>query len=157
MQKIVSSFSFLLLLVVLLLVFSRSGAAQNEFYSAENLRYDYKQVAVVVRVDVVQRKLIDFIGRGDCERDLGAGYCLYRLTVNVKEVFKGKPSQKTVEFYASPDADYPKKYLMGEKIVFLNWNGGDSGNKKRLFTLENSTRPVKSEIIERLRKIAKSK
>jgi hypothetical protein len=132
-----------------------SDSSESEFYKSSLLRSDFKEVDVVAYVDVKERKLEDFIGGGDCETDKGAGYCLYRLKAEVKEVFKGQIGEKTVEFYMSPDMDYPKKYLMGERVVFLKWNASDANKNKSLGAIENSTRSIKYDVLEKMRKIAR--
>ncbi|HEX8250430.1 MAG TPA: hypothetical protein VF599_19805 [Pyrinomonadaceae bacterium] len=121
------------------------------FHSAEMLRKDLKLADVAAYVDIKERELVDFIGEGNCESDKGTGYCLYRLKAELKEVFKGKISGKTIEFYVSPDAGYPKKYLMGEKIVFLIWNENEEDKTQKLGTIENSTRSATA--LEKMRKI----
>jgi hypothetical protein len=129
----------------------------SQFYEMKMLKSDYKQVAVVAYVDIKERVLVDSIGSGDCESDKGAGYCLYRLKVEVKEIYKGKIMGKTLEFYTSPDADYPKKYLMGEKVVFLEWSEENANKERRLGTMENSTRSIEYDILKKMRKIAGKK
>ncbi len=124
----------------------------EEFEKA--LKYDYRQVAVVAYVDVKKRTLVDSIGSSDCENDKGTGYCLYRLKAELKELYKDKIRAREIEFYTSPDADYPKKYLMGEKTVFLNWGKRKSKKKKELFTLENSSRSIEHNLLKLIRKIA---
>lgn len=136
-----------------------SESADSDFYQSATLKSDFKEVDVVAYVDIKERKLEDSIGSGDCETDKGAGYCLYRLKAEVKEVFKGKIGGKTIEFYASPDMDYPKKHLLGERVVFLNlqWSENNPDKKKTLGALENSTRWIKYDILKKMRKIAKEK
>jgi hypothetical protein len=129
----------------------------SDFYSSEQLQSDFKQAEVVVYVLVKERELVNVIGKGDCEGDKGTGYCLYRLKGDVKEVFKGKVSKKAIEFYTSPDADYPKKVLLGEKVVFLKWADNYPDKKRSLGAIENSTREIEHKILENMRKIAKKK
>jgi hypothetical protein len=139
---------------------TKTGASEpvdSEFYKPAMLKSDFKEVDVVAYVDIKERKLEDSIGSGDCETDKGAGYCLYRLKAEVKEVFKGRITKKTVEFYTSPDMDYPKKNLLGERVVFLKWNEAEAGKKKTLGAMENSTRWIKYDILQKIRKIAKRK
>lgn len=134
-----------------------SDSADSEFYKSSMLKSDFKEVDVVAYVDIKERRLENSIGSGDCETDKGAGYCLYRLKAEVREVFKGRISAKTVEFYTSPDMDYPKKNLLGERVVFLKWNEAEAGKNKTLGTMENSTRWIKYDVLKKLRKIAKKK
>jgi hypothetical protein len=96
------------------------------------------------------------MGSGNCETNKGSGYCLYELTAEVKEVFKGKALGKTLKFYTSPDADYPKERLMGEQVVFLNKGEIAKTKTKEFVTLENSTRKIEFDIVKKLRKIKKS-
>lgn len=147
-------------LSVILIFFFASGqkiSAQSEIDVEEfekTLKYDYRHAAIVAYVDVKERMLIDSIGSGDCENDKGNGYCPYRLKAGLKELYKGRIRRTEIEFYASPDADYPKKYLMGEKIIFLNWGKRKPEKKKELFALENSTRSTEHDALRRMRKIA---
>ncbi len=130
--------------------------SENSFYQANVLKSDLKQVNAVVYVNVTALKLVDSMGSGNCETNTGSGYCLYELTAQVKEVFKGKVVGKTMKFYTSPDADYPKKNLMGEKVVFLNKSKISVSKTKEFVTLENSTRSLEFGIVTKLRKIKKS-
>jgi hypothetical protein len=130
---------------------SSQSEEESGLHSADMLRKDLKLADVVAYVDIKERKLVDFIGNADCENDKGTGYCLYRLTAEVKQIFKGDIKTKTIEFYESPDAGYPKKYLMGEKIVFLIWNENEETKTKSLGTIENSTRSVSA--LAKMRKI----
>lgn len=120
-------------------------------HSADMLRSDLRVADFVAYVDVKERKLVDSIGSGDCENDKGNGYCLYLLKAELKEIFKGKTSEKTIEFYESPDMAYPKKYLMGEQIIFLVWSEKEGDKTRSLGTIENSTRRLGA--LEKLRKI----
>lgn len=129
----------------------------SQFYRMEMLKSDFKQVNVVAYVDVKERTLVDSIGNGDCESDKGTGYCLYRLKAEVKEVYKGSITEKTIEFYESPDTDYPKNNLMGEKVVFLQWNEENANKERRLGAMENSTRAIEYDILKKMRKLAKKK
>jgi hypothetical protein len=137
------------------IVSAQTGIDEKEFENI--LKSEFKQVAVVAYVDVKERALIDSIGNGDCESDKGGGSCLYRLKAELKEIYKGKIRTKEIIFYTSLDADYPKKNLLGEKVVFLNWRKRDSEKKKELYTLENSTRSMEHNILKRIRKIAGKK
>jgi hypothetical protein len=135
-----------------------SDESQSGFYRLSFLKSDFRQVDVVAYVDVKERKLEDFLG-GDngCESDKGTGYCLYRLKAELKEVFKGGISGKTIEFYETTDMDYPKKYLLGEKVVFLNWSDNYPDKNRGLGTIQNSTREIKFDILKKMRKIAGEK
>jgi hypothetical protein len=119
----------------------------------KNLKHDYKEANIVAYVNIRRRILVDSIGEGNCEKNEGVGYCLYRLKAELKEVYKGKIRTSKIEFYESLDTDYPKKYLMGEKVVFLSWGKLKSKKKKELFTLENSTRSMEHNVLRRIRKI----
>lgn len=120
------------------------------------LRGDLRASDVVAHVDIKEKKFIDSIGNSaDCENDKGSGYCRYLLKADVKEVFKGKSIGQTIEFYVTPDADYPKKNLLGEEIVFLVRHKDEVTEKEALFTIENSSRPV--QWLDAMRKIVDSK
>lgn len=136
--------------------FNAFGQTDNAFYQTDVLKSDLKQVNAVVYVNVIGIKLVDSMGSGNCETNKGSGYCLYELTAQVKEVFKGKIVGKTMKFYTSPDADYPKERLMGEQVAFLNKNELKLTKTKEFFTMENSTRKIEFDIVAKLRKIKKS-
>lgn len=129
---------------------------ENSFYQSDTLKSDFKQVNAVAYVNVTGIKTVDSMGSGNCETNKGSGYCVYELTADVKEVFKGKAIGKTLEFYISPDADYPKEKLMGEQVVFLNKSEIAKSKTKEFVTLENSTRKIEFDVIGKLRKIRKS-
>ncbi|MEO6589258.1 MAG: hypothetical protein ABIP06_08110 [Pyrinomonadaceae bacterium] len=118
-----------------------------------NLRNDSTMSDIVAYVEVKEKKLVDSIGNSpDCDNDKGAGYCRYLLKAEVKEVFKGKNVEKTIEFYTNPDADYPKKYLLGEKIVFLVKRMDEKTGEEHLSAFENSMRGVN--VLEIMRNIS---
>jgi hypothetical protein len=128
---------------------------ESGFNSVEILCSDMKMSNITAYVDVKKLKLVDSLGNADCENNKGAGYCLYELEADVKEVFKGKIKTKTIKFFISPDADYPKERLMGEQVVFLIRNKPEKGKTAKLNTIENSTR--KTDVLAKMRKIAKQK
>lgn len=128
---------------------------EDDWISAEALRGDLNMVAVVAHVNITGRQLVDSMGSGDCETNKGSGYCLYRLTGDVVEVFKGSIRSRRISFYISPDAGYPKERLMGERVVFLNRDRNTTTRKMEYVTLENSTRPASQPVIDTLRTISK--
>jgi hypothetical protein len=121
-----------------------------EPYPARSLSLDRKVADVVAYVDVREVKLIDSIGRdADCERNTGSGYCSYLLSGEVKEVFKGRLAAKTLNFHIGTEAGYPTKLLLGEQVVFLI-----RGKRAvSLEVIENSTRRIEYQVLEKLRKI----
>jgi hypothetical protein len=139
-----------------LFCFNAFGQDDGGFYQADVLKSDFTQVNTVAYVNVKALKIADSMGSGNCETNKGSGYCLYELTADVKEVFKGKIVGKILKFYTSPDADYPKERLMGEQVVFLNKNNIAVAKTKQFVTLENSTRKIEFDVIGKLRKIKKS-
>jgi hypothetical protein len=140
------------------LLFCTTAKAQPESaYDISFLRNDFRTVDVVVYVNVKSRTLADKMGEGDCEKSTGTGYCLYLLRAEVKEVFKGKIKKGYIEFYTSPDMDYPHKdKLLGEHVVFLEWSKNSPDGKLSLFTLENSTRNIKHGVLAKMRKIRRA-
>lgn len=137
-----------------------SGQTDDEegFFSTGFLKSDYKQVDVVVHVNVKEYELVDSIGKGDCKENSGSGYCLYRLKADVKEVFKGKINKENFEFYMVLEASTSRKdFLLGEKLVFLERSDNFPDKKMGLGTLENSTRPIQNGVLEKMRKIARKK
>jgi len=128
MRKILFAVTFLILLTISLISFqSASGQTQNNsnriesktqddqkesdsnYYSAEFLKSDFKQVEVVLYVNVKSRELVDQIGGGNCEQNKGPGNCLYLLKAEVKEIYKGKVKRENFNFYQTTDADYKNK------------------------------------------------
>ncbi len=154
MKKLPLIISFLFIFTLCLNTFGQDS--ENSFYQSDVLKSDLKQVNAVVYVNVTGLKLVDSMGSGDCETNTGSGYCLYELTAQVKEVFKGKVVGKTMKFYTTPDADYPKERLLGEKVVFLNKGEMAKVKNKQFVTLENSTRGIEFDVVVKLRKIKKS-
>lgn len=132
---------------------SEVDKAEMQFYATELLRADYKSVDVVAYVDIKEYKVADSVGRGDCGAEKSAGYCLYLLKAEVKEVFKGKVTKKEIEFYLTAESGYPKKHLTGERVVFLELDK----EKKTLGVMENSARWIKYDILKKMRRIAKKK
>jgi hypothetical protein len=159
--------SFIIVILAgLFLGFFQTASAQTkstedkewEAQLTKMLKADYKQVAVVLYVDVREIELVDSIGTGDCKEISGGGYCLYRLKAEVKEIFKGKINKENFEFYTVIEASTGKKdFLLGEKLVFLDWSDNYPDKKRSLGTLENSTHSVKDNILEKMRRIAKKK
>jgi len=137
-------------------VFETPAADNSEIedsYTPKWLRNDMRVSDVVAYVNV---KEVKYSGRSDattdCENNQGGGYCSYLLTAEVKEIFKGKTETKPFVFYASAEASYPKKHFLGEQIVFLL--GEEDKNKKRnLGMLENSTRNIEHNVLEKMRNI----
>lgn len=157
------AFVVIVIFVGLFLSFHQTAFGQSEdkewdAQETEMLKGDYKQVAVVLYVDVKAYELVDSIGTGNCKEISGGGYCLYRLKAEVKEIYKGKIKKENFEFYAVLEASTGNKdFLLGEKIVFLNWSSNYPDKKRHLGTLENSTRTVRGNMLEKMRRIAKRK
>lgn len=126
----------------------------DDAYTPKWLRLDMRMVDVVAYINVTKVK---YSGRSDdrtnCKTGKGGGYCFYDLTAEVKEVFKGKIETKTFELSASADAGYPTKYFLGEKVVFLTWSEGDDNKKYLVEQLENSSRLIKHDVLEKMRNI----
>jgi hypothetical protein len=161
-----SAFVIILIFAGLFLSFHKEASGQTknaqdrewDEQETKMLKGDYKQVAVVLYVDIKTLELVDSIGKGDCREASGGGYCLYRLKAEVKEIFKGKIRRENFEFYTVIEASTGNKdFLLGEKIVFLDWSRNYPDKKKHLGTLENSTRSIKDGVLEKMRRIAKRK
>ena len=137
---------------------TKQSDVKDGFYSAEFLKADYKEAKVVVYVNVKSRQLVDQLGGGNCEQNTGAGYCLYLLKAEVKEVFKGKVETNDFEFYTMTEAGYQNKdWLLGEKVAFLDWSDNYPNKQMSLGTIENSTRAIEQNVLESMRRIAKTK
>jgi hypothetical protein len=126
----------------------------SEMYSYKWLRLDMRMVDVVAYINI---KEVKYSGRDDdstdCENNKGGGYCFYDLIAEVKEVYKGKIETETIELSASADATYPSKYFLGEQIVFLTWTEGEDKKRYLVISLENSSRRIKHNILEKMRNI----
>lgn len=130
----------------------------SDFYSRAFLAADLKQSDVVAHVNILSYELADQIGQGGCEENRGVGYCLYLMKAQVREIFKGRIRQKTFEFYKVTEADYAhKEKMLGRHVVFLGWSDNYPNKKRALGTLENSTRDIKHDVLQKLRKIARKK
>lgn len=126
----------------------------DDLYTPKWLRNDMRVSDVVAYVNVKEVKYVDRSDTDtDCENNQGGGYCAYLLTAEVKEIFKGKVETKPFVFYASADASYPKKYFLGEQIVFLLGGEEDKDKKRNLGTLENSSRSIEHNVLEKMRNI----
>lgn len=125
----------------------------SDQYSMKWLRHDLRISDLVVYVNVIEKKLIDHTDGADCDNDKGTGYCAYLLTASVNEVFKGKIIATPLEFVETPDADYPKRFLLGKQVVFLTRGERVDGREARFQTLENSTRRIEHNVIQKLRNV----
>lgn len=158
MPKILFAIVFALFLSFVSIQNISAQTVDDEIFSAEYLKSDYKQVDVVLHVDVKEYELVNSIGKGDCKDISGGGYCLYRLKAEVKEVFKGKIKRENFAFYTVLEASTGKKdFLLGAKLVFLEWSDDYPDKKRGLGTLENSTRKIEKGVLETMRKIAGKK
>lgn len=127
---------------------------ESNHFSLKILSNDLRTSDVVAYVNV---KEVKYAGRSDyetdCENNTQGGYCAYLLIAEVKEVFKGKIETKPFEFYESADATYPKRFFLGEKVVFLTLGEENKNKKRNLSTIENSTRPIENNVLEKMRNI----
>ncbi len=144
---------FAAVLFFLILPFQKVSSQTENNFDEEImwLRSDLKVADVVVFVDVKIVKFADSTAAADCENNTGNGYCSYLLMVEVKEIFKGKIESRTLEFYIGAEATYPKRNFLGERIYFLVWSEEEKDKSKRLFSIENSTRPI--DALKTMRKI----
>jgi hypothetical protein len=126
----------------------------SDQYSYKWLCLDMRMVDVVAYINV---KEVKYSGRDsestDCENNKGGGYCFYNLIAEVKEIYKGKIENKSIELSASADATYSPKYFLGEQVVFLDWSEGEDKKKYLVTNLENSSREIKHNVLEKLRNI----
>lgn len=127
------------------------NSMEEQFTSVGDLSHDLKRADVVAHVDVKKVRVVDSIG-ADCEKNTGTGECLYVLTAEVKEVFKGTINTSPMEFFESADAGYPRRYFLGPHVVFLSKGRPDQG-EVRYGAMENSSRSIKYNVLEKLRRI----
>ncbi len=127
---------------------------ESDFYKAEFLKSDLEQTDIVAYINVKQ-----IISAGasdyktDCVNLTGPGYCSFRLIAEIKELYKGNINLKTIEYYEYGEAESIKNKdsFLGERVVFLQ-KIPDS-EKGALQTLDNSTRLIKFNVVEKMRKI----
>lgn len=124
----------------------------SDHYKMKWLRRDLLVSAVVAHVNVVSRQLVDATDGADCENNRGSGYCGYKLTAQIRKVYKGKLLSSQIEFGETADATYPKTGFIGERVIFLLQN--EDG---KLGTMENSTRSIADNILEKMSVIADQK
>lgn len=123
-------------------------------YSIKWLSLDRKTADTVLYVDVVNAVLIDSAsGRGDCETNTGFDYCAYKLTANVKEVFKGVITSRNLELVATAESFYKKENFLGEQVVFLTEGTDEKTGTRTYGMLENTSRSIEYDVLEKLRGI----
>ncbi len=128
-------------------------AENSEYYSTKSLRNDYRIADVVAYVNVKEKILADHTNGADCDNNKGIGYCSYRLVAELLELYKGEVKSKVIEFYAGCDATYPKKNFLGEKVIFLILNESEEGKPGSLGSLENSSRTIQHDLLQKMRTI----
>lgn len=128
--------------------------AASGYFSVGALTEDLRRVNVVAYVDAKKIVVGDSMGEPDCALNTGRGYCKYLVTAEVKEVFKGDLTIKTIEIYETADAGYPKANFLGERVVFLLGGQGELAGRRPFSTMENSFRPIKFDVLAKLRRIA---
>ena len=157
--------------IVLSALFSFIAMAQTEsqsqaslvgsddgYWSYDFLESDYRQSDLVAYVHV---KEIVSVGssddKTDCVNFTGVGYCGFRVRAEVKEVYKGRISTKTIEFTETGEAQLikSKDRFLGEKVVFLE--KGVIDGKTYWQPIENSTRTIEFSVLEKMRLIARKK
>lgn len=128
-------------------------SAFGQFYSKVALRSDLRTASASAYVNVtavaVDPSSPNFT---ECAKGQGIGYCSYRLSAEVKEVFKGKIVGGTIVFFTTTDADYKQNNLLGERVVFLV-----KGKAKRFETIENSSRRIEEDVLIKMRSIKRTK
>lgn len=138
--------------VILFFIPFQTVSSQTEDEETTGLRGDLRIADVAAYVAVKEIKFADRSDdKTDCENNTRGGYCSYLLRAEIKELFKGKIESKTLEFYIGTEATYPKKGLLGERIVFLVWNEDEKDKPKHLSAIENSTRPA--DVLAAMRKV----
>ena len=111
------------------------------------LRSDYRQVAVVARVQIREAEIVKTIG----------GYEDWHLTGEIVEVFKGTLRKgQTLEYYHGAEKGFRKELFLGDKIVFLYRNYVRDEKRWVFAVLENSTLAFNEDRAQKLRKIKRS-
>lgn len=123
------------------------------YFSVGALTEDLRRVNVVAYVNATKIQVADSIGEPDCARNSGRGYCKYLVTAEVKEVFKGGLTNRTIEIFETADAGYPQAKFLGERVVFMFGGSEERSGSRPFFTMENSFRPIKFDVLGKLRRI----
>ena len=131
----------------LLLLSACLGAAAQEgrdvYPSFDQLRADYKQVAVVAHVRV---KSVTFAAT-----DV---HPLYVLQSEVVEPLKGRIRRgQPLSCYLAVDEGFDVNSRLGDWIVFLEGSDNSPTHRWSWFALENSSLPYSKEIITKMRKV----
>lgn len=124
-----------------------------EPYQTSSLESDLRSADLVVHLLITSVTIADSTPSADCKYNRGPGYCSYYLEAEIKEMFKGEITGKTLNFYTSAEASFPKNAFIGERVVFLTADETSSPNAESYSTIENSTRKIEHNVIERLRAI----
>ena len=115
--------------------------------SLSYLRSDYRQVSVVVRVNVRTAEIVNRIG----------GYEDWHLVGEVLEPFKGKFRKgDPIDFYHGAEKGFRRELFLGDKIVFLERNYVEKEKRWVWAVLENSTLAYNPDREQKLRAIRQS-
>jgi hypothetical protein len=111
-------------------VVARAQNENDEWPSLSYLRSDYRQVAVVARVNVRSAEIVNRVG----------GYEDWHLVGDVIESFKGKFRKgDPIDFYHGAEKGFRRELFLGDKIVFLERNFVETEKRWVWAVLENST------------------
>jgi len=143
---------------------NRSPVPDNsDYYGKEMLRSDLRQADIVAYVD--SREIISVVPsdeKTDCtnfDSNTGPGYCGFVIKSEIKELYKGKLSSDTIEYfeYREATAIKSKEHYLGPQIIFLERFENEKTKKTYYQVIENSTRRIDNNVISKMREISKYK
>lgn len=139
MKKIFAS--TLLLLFACLSASAQEG--EDSYPSFDQLRADYRQVAVVAHVKVKSVRLA-----------AAGAHSLYELQSEAVEPLKGRLRRgQALSFYLMVEEGFDVNSRLGDWIVFLEGSDNSPTRKWSWFALENSSLPYSKEIITKMRRV----
>ena len=135
----------------------------SDYYRRDFLLSDFHQADVVAYVD--SREIISVVpsdDRTDCTNlgsYTGLGYCGFIIQAKIRELYKGKISSETIEYFEYGEAALikSKARFLGPQVVFLQEFEDEKSKKVSYQAIENSTRRIEYDVISKMRKISKYK
>ena len=122
---------------------ARAQHGRDYYPTFEQLRSDYRQVALVAHVKV---KSLKFAAPGPHD--------LYAAESEVVEPLKGRLRRgQPLRFYMAFEQGVKTDRWLGEWIVFLESSDNSPDGRRSWFTLENSSLPYSEVIIAEMRKV----
>lgn len=143
-----------LILTIVTAFFAMSATAvSGQINSVASLRSDLRMAKASAHVRIIDvGSDVASPNFKDCGQRKAVGYCSYRITAEVKEVFKGRITGDKMVYFITVDADFDRDKLFGERIVFLV-----RGKARRFEAIENSTRPIENDVVKKMRSLKRKR